>query len=1067
MNSLIANSGIHFIVKELVFNPDDPVLLPNGANLRYTFMEEHNFITNKIEFDLCCPISGYYIPSSVVRSSDLSDKLPNGAIKLDGGGVPVVRADVQPVMCRSYQTGAPQLININSLQSLQVNVPGSDDTTQKISAFEALLGVWLPMPMFEEGGGVSMNYPTSWCRLKIERVGEPAKDGKCRYRFIWAFDTNLASDMVKARYRPMFFQGDGDKKYSLCNRADYLLSFLSIGDDQDSSVTDYIQSKLGLNLNQIAQHKYKFIGYFIYLINYLRLSGCAPEITLYKPNKQTEIPVDLSVDIGNSRTCAILFERGNFRDARPLRLRDLSEPWRTYSESFDMRIVFRKADFGNDLISADDVFNWKSIVRVGNEAARLIRRSKKHDGVARTTTHYSSPKRYLWDGKKYSGVWNFLVMDNDPTHIEVNPQVFIKNFTDYFDECGNFTGSRRSFNLAQAEDDCGCKFSRKSLMTFVMAEILQHAIVEINSPEYRRIRGSVNCRRYVRNIIVTCPTAMPEAEQKALRDSVKNAVQLLQTTDPNIALQAKVVPDMDNPLLLLQADGSANRGWYYDEALASQLVYLYAEADRYNKDCAKFIELKGHARPEDIMRGYDRKSLTVGSVDIGAGTTDVIISKYKYSGRNNLTPEPLYWDSFYLAGDDIMKSIIANQIIEGPIRDDANLGCIRSALEYRLMRMTDEELMSLPILRNPAKNNLVQDVRDIANSINKTERDRRVKGLVSNIMRNYFGVDNAMQDVQTRNCRNDFNVQVSMHIAQTFLQFLVEKRSAGLFSYKDIFADNEPSEHLLEHFKEHFGFDFRDLSWRFEPEETREQVRDVMQEMMRRLSVVMKKYDCDIILLSGRPCALDVITELFVMYYPVSPDRLIRLGQYRVGEWFPCANEQGYFRDQKAIVAVGAMVGYLASIKGGELIIDFTQIGSKMKSTAKYVGEYESKSQEGFVKTSLLTPKKGMSVIDTNNFPLVLGCKQYDSIGYSARPLYVIYDKSKVNRRLRITLQRDFLLNREEITIDDITDEMGNNIRPEEIELVQQSIVPEKDGDDNPKSCYWLDKGEFNLSLNK
>lgn len=1066
MNSLIANSGIHFIVKELVFNPDDPVLLPNGANLRYTFMEEHNFITNKIEFDLCCPISGYYIPSSVVRSSDLFDKLPNGAIKLDGGGVPVVRADVQPVMCRSYQTGASQLININSLQSLQVNVPGSDDTTQKISAFEALLGVWLPMPMFEEGGGVSMNYPISWCRLKIERVGEPAKDGKCRYRFIWAFDTNLASDMIKARYRPMFFEGDGDKKYSLCNRADYLLSFLSIGDDHDSSVAIYIRSKLGINIDQIAQHKYKFIGYFIYLINYLRLSGCAPEITLFKPNQQSEIPVDLSVDIGNSRTCAMLFERGSFDKAKPLCLRDLSEPWRTYSNSFDMRIVFRKADFGNDLVSTEDVFNWKSIVRVGNEAAHLIRKPNHRDAQAETTTHYSSPKRYLWDGKKYSGAWSFLRLADDPTNIEVAKGIFMKDFTDYFDECGNFTGARRLLNLAQTQE--GCKYSRRSLMAFVMVEILQHAIVQINSPQYRKEKGSGNCRRYVRNIIVTCPTAMPEAEQKALRDSVKNAVKLLQTTDPNIALRANVVPDMeDNPLLLLQADGEENRGWYYDEALASQLVYLYAEADRYNKDCAKFIELKGHARPEDIMRGYERKSLTVGSVDIGAGTTDVIISKYKYSGRNNLTPEPLYWDSFYLAGDDILKSIIEKQIIEGPIRDDANLGCIRSALEYRLMRMTDEELMSLPILRHDAPVYLQKDVKDIANSINKTERDRRVRGLASNIMLNYFGSDNAVQDNETKICRNDFNVQVSMHIAQTFLQFLVEKRSAGLYSYKDIFADNEPSEYLLEHFKKHFGFDFRDLSWRFEPEEVEAQVRNVMKEMMRRLSIVMKKYDCDIILLSGRPCALDVITELFVMYYPVSPDRLIRLGQYHVGRWYPGANDEGYFVDQKSIVAVGAMVGYLASIRGGELIIDFTQIGSKMKSTAKYVGEYKSQSQEGFVETSLLTPKKGMSVIDTNNFPLVLGCKQYDSIGYSARPLYVIYDKSKVNRRLRITLQRDFLLNREEITIDDITDEMGNNIRPEEIELVQQSIVPEIDAEGNPESCYWLDKGEFNLSLNK
>lgn len=38
-NSLIANSGLHFKTCEVAFNPEEPLLLPNGKNLKYTFLE--------------------------------------------------------------------------------------------------------------------------------------------------------------------------------------------------------------------------------------------------------------------------------------------------------------------------------------------------------------------------------------------------------------------------------------------------------------------------------------------------------------------------------------------------------------------------------------------------------------------------------------------------------------------------------------------------------------------------------------------------------------------------------------------------------------------------------------------------------------------------------------------------------------------------------------------------------------------------------------------------------------------------------------------------------------------
>ena len=227
-----------------------------------------------------------------------------------------------------------------------------------------------------------------------------------------------------------------------------------------------------------------------------------------------------------------------------------------------------------------------------------------------------------------------------------------------------------------------------------------------------------------------------------------------------------------------------------------------------------------------------------------------------------------------------------------------------------------------------------------------------------------------------------------------------------------------------------------------------------MEPLMKQLALVFYTQQCDIIVLAGRPTSLDPINELFIKYVPTSPDRLIRLNGYRVGNWCPTADGQGYFYDQKAIVAVGGMIGYHASHTGLlGLTIDFSKMIEKMNSTANYIGAYNSKRRQ--VTEVLLSPTVTTAEMDISVFPAFLGCRQLDSVVYQARPLYAIYNHGSANR-VQVRVSRSFTDNKEELVLEEATDSEYRNVK-KDIELVQQSLV------DDGK--FWLDKGEFELTI--
>lgn len=1053
MEHLIADSGIQFIVKEIEFNPSEPLILASGKALKYSFSEIEDFLEEKKVFSMLYYNSeqGNYIPvDELINFDDALVRKSNGREEIDETGMVVMKPGYNTALLPTYSSETQGVYNINSLLSFRVKNPS--DSFSQVPAFELLLDKWLPMPMFKkEVDGITTNAPYAWCRMKMSRVGTTNKKGLEKFRLVWAFDTQLAKMDEISILRPTLYDEEGaSADYCMCNKADVLLEFLP-SNSYFHAFSDYIASLFGVDDKDSKKYK----AFYIYFLNYIRLSGASPEVTLHKGKH--DIFVDLVLDIGNSRTCGILFEEGDFRRGKMLELRDMSNPWVYYeNKTFDMRIVFRKADFGNDIILDEEMFQWKSFVRLGEEARRLVYRSLEEDGLSEKTNNYSSPKRYLWDTKMFEGQWENLVTTDDPFNVLLSNEVSIPTLSGLFKSDGQYCPDQDSREeLLDILDLDGSEhhYSRSSLMTFAFIEIFRQAIAQINSIRYRELRGDVDCKRYIRNVIVTCPTAMPVKEQVFLRQSAVDAYDAISLCDNNL----KPVAILPSPGSLKITDMYADpnkKVWSYDEASCCQLVYLYAEiAERYCGEVNKFFELKGHVRPELVEQGYTNKALTIGTIDIGAGTTDIMVCSYEYEGTGNckIIPNPLFWDSFYLAGDDILRALVQNVVIEGKEQGDINLGNISSALTARILKMSNEELRSLPCCDNVVYRN---KVLDICNTIDEETVKHKKTAFASVLIHDFFGVDSSMMGYKDRRCRNDFNTQVSVPIAQRMMELLRTHMPSRLFTYDELFSEYKPSEYLLNYFEHHFGFRFEELKWRYDPVEIAEIVKSTMEPLMKQLALVLYSQHCDIIVLAGRPTSLDAITELFIKYVPTPPDRLIRLNEYRVGTWFPTADGQGYFYDQKAVVAVGAMVGYLASnAKLSGLIIDFSKMIKKMSSTANYLGEYNSRRQQ--VTTTLLSPTRMSESLTASVFPVYIGCRQFDSSMYQARPLYAIYNRGN-STTLTIRLSRVFNEDKERLVIEEATDSEFNN-RTADLELVQQSLV------DDCK--YWLDKGEFELTI--
>ncbi len=574
------------------------------------------------------------------------------------------------------------------------------------------------------------------------------------------------------------------------------------------------------------------------------LAPLLPRIRFSRVEPHAVVPVSLVLDLGNSRSTAVLVEareKGLF--AIPLEVRSSSNPFQLTDEMFDSRITFLPSPFDeqSSAVAVGDSFTVPSLARLGREAL---------DRALETPHRYlctlSGPKRYLWDDRPTDDRWHFaakLAGEHKP--------IFGRMLKYIADDSGGL--ELRQDGPSTPADP---RYAPRAMMLFAIAEIVSQALCQINSVRYRKFQGKEGNPRVLRHLVLTHPSAMPDDEKQVYETLVQNAV-ILVTYLLNIHEEHR--PNYD------AATGVFHPFLFTDEALAAQMVYVYQE-----------VVGTFSGSMEDFARVYGHKgTVRVASVDIGGGTSDVMIAEYsdKLPGTGTaLSIKKLFQDGVSIAGDEVCRAIVEDVVFP-------------------------QLLGQLP--PGPAKAKIIHLFAegDAGHGAAwRTLKAKLVPYFWLPLARSYWAIAEGFE-IPEHTSDKQYNVDDLFEIF------------AGAAWSPEVLAE---ADRFLGAIAPEFP-GLRNLSFRFDRLEVERCIDRVLREPLRRYADIMAQFDVDLLVLAGRTSALRCIRDLFLDEMPVPPPRIKTMARYRVGDWYPSRwRDSGMIKDPKTTVTAGATVLHLA-----------------------------------------------------------------------------------------------------------------------------------------------------------
>ena len=312
------------------------------------------------------------------------------------------------------------------------------------------------------------------------------------------------------------------------------------------------------------------------------LAPALPRLRLSRVDARTAIAVSLVLDLGNSRSTAVLVEsreRGLF--AVPLEMRSSVDPLAVSDETFDSRVTFLPPPFDRaaSVVGTGDAFTLPSLVRMGREAL---------DRALETPHRYqctlSGPKRYLWEGRLTDERWHFA------TKLDGDYKPIFGRILKYVDEASGGLALRSDGPSTPADP----RYAPRAMMLFALVEIVSQALSQINAPAYRAFQGKEDSPRVLRHLVLTYLRRCADEERDVYETLVQNAI-LLTCHVLNIRedhrpswIPAASPPNGPNGV------GRFEPLLFVDEALAAQMVYVYQEvAENFGGSMEDFVRVYG------------------------------------------------------------------------------------------------------------------------------------------------------------------------------------------------------------------------------------------------------------------------------------------------------------------------------------------------------------------------------------------------------------------------------------------------------------------------------------------
>ncbi|MCO6417502.1 virulence factor SrfB [Siccirubricoccus sp. KC 17139] len=905
-------------------------------------------------------------------------------------------------------------------------------------ALEPFLAKWVPLPVFAvlqpraNAPDLMDRGPSNWVRARIaELPPDPRRSATRPARLTLAFDTGLMEpdpdhpDTIVApnsrtvmRGQELALVADTERNAWFINE-EWVTAWLA------EMFREFKQAQTrGRPLRKedfpfACEHQARYIA-FLALLGEL---GCVPRIrfvdTISPGLEINPVQVDLVLDVGNSRTCGILVEEHpgqgmNLSDSMPLILRDLSEPHRFYALPFESRVEFCRASLGRDAIARragrPGSFAWPSPVRVGPEAVRLAGARLGNEGA----TGISSPKRYLWDKAKVAQPWRY----NSRTAGEAIDPPVSGMFMRLLTEEGEVRGLGRG-KPPRGTPATRAHFSRSSLFSLMIAEIVLQALAQANSPGGRQERRDSDVPRRLRRIVLTMPPGMPLAEQRILRAraeaGVRLAWQMLGWTAPDGTPLNKLMEEPKVPETL-------------DEATATQIVWLHNEiAVRMGGDAQALF---------DVLNIPAGQPLRVASIDIGGGTTDLMVASYRLGEGDAVLPAQEFRESFKTAGDDLLRQVLAEVVVP----------CLAAAL--------------------------------------------KMAGVVDAgaLLRRTLGGDQGGQSEQERHLKRQFVSQVLEPVGIEILKARekAQGRSTGVLLQAKLSEILRERSIGVERAIAYVERQAREAGASAESVLEAEMVATVPMvdrlvhatfgPILANLCEAVWHLGCDVLLLSGRPSRLTAVADIVTARIPVPPHRIIRMHRYQVSDAYPFRDAANRIEDPKTTAAVGAMLGLQAEARLRNFHLSSRAF--RMKSTARYIGRLD---QSGQLRSNAVLlrdvdldqAKGGGDVAFTTPLAAasMIGFRQLPIERWTAQPLYAfeLREPEKAARLalpLRVTVRRldeqfggeegdQEGLVREMFKVEEVIQANGDPASPNDVDLRLQTM--------ERGEGYWRDTGNLEL----
>ena len=544
------------------------------------------------------------------------------------------------------------------------------------------------------------------------------------------------------------------------------------------------------------------------------------------------------------------------------------------------------------------------------------------------------------------------------------------------------------------------------------------ALCQMNGPSTRAGRRDADKPRRLRRVLLTLPPGMPVFEQQILRSRANAAVRLVwdmlsgSTARWRRANKPQVIANLD-------------------EATATQIVWLHNEiAERFAGDAAA-------CSLSSVDEEAGGRALRVASIDIGGGTTDLMVTNFTRPQGELIVPNQLFRESFKIAGDDVLARVIVTVV-------DAGFG---KALAEAGVAQPHELLIRT------------------------------------------LGQDLSGQSEQERQARRVFVGQVLEPVGIAVLQAYertehrgaveVFRRSIGEVLGSSPERSAVPAKRLARHLEEAakeagaVGFNVADVMVVADARRVDVAVNAVLGRVLADLCEVVWHYDCDALLLSGRPSRMRAVMDIVLAKAPVPPHRIVGMHRYRVGERYPFRDSANRIDDPKTTAVVGAMLCVQAEGRLRNFMLRASQLS--MRSTARIIGRMnnDGQIQEG---NELLRDANldGEDTAANDRFSVsfqsatMIGFRQLPIARWTATPLYMMEftnpdTVSRLALPLKVTVQRReedpesarYEAAREQFHVEEIEDATGSRLSGRDVTLRLQTM--------DDQNGYWRDTGRVSL----